>query len=278
MIRKHGWAGVLLLGAGAWQAGALAPLGLSDSQARELVLEQVRHGGTDTRMMSLNSYTPLVVAGRKAYQSVPAAQRAQVTNALFSWARAYAGSPGFRTAYASIRDESKPIPREYALTIEQEIKQLVDEQLAGHAQLRKAAESMSAKDKAAMLANLKQAQDQVTGAQYLQAERTARQEARAQDQKGFEEAAKAWAERFPPEPKQFVAKALRTLLQGTAGIDYSAKLITIQGEGGSILWFENTEYQKTKPWMWVEAILAGPEAVAAARAAAEAWLKELGAP
>jgi hypothetical protein len=276
MRPKHGWAGLLLLGAGAWQAGALAPLGLSDPQARELVLEQVRQGGTNARTLSMSSYTPLVLTGRRAYQKVPAAQRAQVTSALFGWARAYASTPAFRTEYTSIRAGLTPVPREYPLTIEQEIRREVDKQLAGHEQLRKAAESMPAKDKATMLANLKQAQDQLRSPVYLQAERADREAKRAEEQAGYDRAVKAWEEKFPPDPRQFVAKALRTLLEGTAGVDFSARLITIQGEGGSILWFENTEYQKTKPWMWIEAILAGPDAVAVARTAAEAWLKELG--
>ena len=86
---------------------------------------------------------------------------------------------------------------------------------------------------------------------------------------------KEWQETFPAEPGAFVARALRTLLEGTAGVDYSAKLVTVVGEGGEILWFADLSYRETKPWMWVEAIFAGKEAVAAARVAAEAWLKEL---
>ncbi len=99
---------------------------------------------------------------------------------------------------------------------------------------------------------------------------------RAREEKGFESATKEWEETFPVAPGAFIAKALRAFLEGTAGVDYSAKIVPVQGEGGESLWFENMSYRETKPWMWVEAILAGKQAIDAARAAAAAWLKELG--
>lgn len=268
--------GLMLVTAAAFQQSALTQLGLTDALARELVLEEVRNGGTDTRVMSARWHGRLVQQGRKSYQKVPVAQRTQATAGLFAWARTFIGSPGFKAAYTTIRAEQKPTPKEYALTIEQEIKKEVDEQLAGHEQMKQMAASMKPADREQMLANIKQAQAQLRSPEYLKAQRTMRLEERAREQAGEDEAVKNWQEWYPADPNAFAAKALRALLEGTAGVDYSAKLVTVAGEGGDVIWFENLAYRKTKPWMWVEALLAGKEAVTAARIAAQAWLKELG--
>jgi len=268
---------VLVTGSAAGlRQGALSPLGLTEAVARELMLEEVRNGGTDTRVLSARWHTRLVNKGREGYQKLPVAQRAAATTGLFAWAKAFTGSPAFKTAYTGIRAEQKPTQREYALTIEQEIKKEVDEQLAGHEQMKQAAASMPAKDRENMLASLKQAQAQLRSPEYLQAVRAGKVEERAQEQASLDKVTKEWQETFPAEPGVFVARALRTLLEGTAGVDYSAKLVTVVGEGGDMLWFADLSYREAKPWMWVEAILAGKEAVDAARSAAEAWLAELG--
>jgi hypothetical protein len=260
----------------ALRQSALSQLGLTEAAARELMLEEVRNGGTDTRVTSARWYTRLVKKGREGYQKLPVAQRAAATTGLFAWARAFTGSPAFKTAYTGIRAEQKPTPRDYALTIEQEIKKEVDEQLAGHEQMKQATASMSAKDREAMLASIRQAEAQLRGSVYLQALRADKVEERAREQASLDKGTKEWQETFPAEPSAFVARALRTLLEGTANVDYLAKLVTVVGEGGEMLWFADLSYRETKPWMWVEAILAGKEAVGAARSAAEAWLKELG--
>jgi len=270
-------AGMVLLTAAWLRQSALAQLGFAEAAARDLVMTEVREGGTDHRSRA-RSYTRLVIAGRKAYQKVPLAARGQLTPGLFAWVKAYLNTPGFSAEYARIREELKPVSRVYELTIEQEIKQEVDEQLAGHAQLKQAAATMKPADRDQMLANLKQAEAMLRSPEYLKAQRTEREEARARDEAGIERATAEWLLRYPATVGGFAARNLRSLLEGTAGVDYSAKLVTIVGEGGESLGFENEGYRTGKSWMWVESVLAGKEAVTAARAAAEAWLKELGAP
>jgi hypothetical protein len=266
---------VLLLGA-AFRQGALSLFGLTEAIARELVLEEVRNGGTDTRVMSARWHGRMVLRGRSAYQKIPVGQRAQATAGIFAWAKVFIASPAFKAAYTQIRADLKPIPREYALTIDQEVKKEVDEQIAGHEQTKQATASMPAKDRETILASIKQAQAQLRSPDFLQAVRAGKVEERAQEQASMDNVTREWQETFPVDSRAFAAKALRALLEGTAGVDYSAKLVTVVGESGEGLWFANTSYRETKPWMWVEAILAGKEAVTAARVAAEAWLKEIG--
>src|SRR5688572_11306526 len=215
---------VLVTGSAAGlRQGALSPLGLIEAVARELMLEEVRNGGTDTRVLSARWHTRLIKKGRESYQKLPVAQRAAATTGLFAWAKAFTGSPAFQTAYTGIRAELKPTPRQYALTIEEEIKKEVDEQLAEHEQMKQAAASMPEKSREPILASIKQAQAQLRSPEYLQAVRPGKAEERATEQASLDKVTKEWQETFPADRDAFVAKALRTFLEGTAGVDYSAK-------------------------------------------------------
>ena len=160
---------VLVTGAGsALRQSALSQLGLAEAAARELVMTEVREGGTDSRSPA-RSYSGLAMAGRKAYQKVPVAARAQVTSGLFAWVKAYLNTPGFKAEYARIREEMKPVPTEYELTIEQEIRKEIDEQLAGHEQMKQMAASMKPADREQMLATIKQVQAMLRSPEYLNA-------------------------------------------------------------------------------------------------------------
>ena len=56
-------------------------------------------------------------------------------------------------------------------------------------------------------------------------------------------------------------------------MNFSARTINLTGGLDGIEFVDKAD--RAKPWMWQEAALVGPEATAAARAAAEAWLKEI---
>lgn len=275
MKRLQGALGLLMLSSVLVRQGALTQFGLTEASARELVMAEVESGGTDSRSMSARSYAPMVIKGRAAYQKIPAASRAQATVGLFAWARAHVSSPAFKTAYIKLRSDNKPQPKIYEQTIDQELKAKFDEMAAGHEQTRKMVASLPAKDRAPVLAQIKEAEATARSPEFINAVRAGLVEERAKEQEGFDSAMKAWAARYPADPNAFTVKNLKALLAGIDGVDYAAKLVTIVGEGGSTLGFENAAYRE-KPWMWVECVLAGKDAVAAARLAAEAWLRELG--
>jgi hypothetical protein len=69
-----------------------------------------------------------------------------------------------------------------------------------------------------------------------------------------------------------IAKRLREFLAVSADVDFAAKLTSKNGK----MIFENPSYEQ-KPGQWKMCFRAGKDATAAARAAAQAWLKELGA-
>lgn len=214
-------------------------------------------------------------AGRKAYKALPASARGPVSTALFAWAKAYAATPAFKAAYLKIRSEQKPTYREYELTVEQEVQKNIQEQLANVEALRKAAASMAPADKAQALASAKEAEAMIRNPAIVNADRAQREADRAKDKAETDRITRDWEARYPAEVRAYVALTLRQFLGATAGVDFNAKLVTIVGEGGESLGFANPDYQK-KPWQWIECVLAGPEAVSAARAAAAEWLKEVG--
>jgi hypothetical protein len=98
---------------------------------------------------------------------------------------------------------------------------------------------------------------------------------RALDQVDYKNAMEAWQKNQPPDSNTLVARILREFLDTAIDIDFAARQRVVVGEGGSGLGFVNEAYNK-KPWQWRAAYEFGPEAIAAARAAAQQWLKELG--
>ena len=94
---------------------------------------------------------------------------------------------------------------------------------------------------------------------------------RDQETRDYQKTLADWQRDFPENPNGAVAKRLREFLAGTADIDFNAKTKPVDGR----LLFENSTYQN-KPEPWKLCYRAGKEATTAARAAVQAWLKELG--
>ena len=56
-------------------------------------------------------------------------------------------------------------------------------------------------------------------------------------------------------------------------MNFSARTISLTGGPDGIEFIDKAD--RAKPWMWQAAAIVGREATVAARAAAEAWLKEI---
>ena len=86
---------------------------------------------------------------------------------------------------------------------------------------------------------------------------------------------RAFWEALPADPRKIFARRLREFLDATADVNFSARTITLvlepNGDGIEFVDKANRE----RHWIWQEAVIAGPEATAAARVAASAWLKEI---
>ena len=195
-------------------------------------------------------YTFLVTKGRAAYQKVPVAARGQVTTGLFAWARTYTNSPAFKTEYARLRAEGTPQPKQYPKTVDQELA-----------------------DMEKQMANLKIPEATIRA--QMKGARASIEADRATENEKYQGYVKAWQERYPADSQAFVAKYLREFLAATAGLDFSAKVEIADTRVGPLPQFVDPALQN-KPWQAVDAVYAGRDAATAARAAAEAWLKEIG--
>lgn len=78
---------------------------------------------------------------------------------------------------------------------------------------------------------------------------------------------------LPADPQKLFARRLRGFLEATADADFSAKTISLTGGADSIEFVDPADRKES--WVWQAAVIAGPEATTAARAAAEAWLREI---
>ena len=79
--------------------------------------------------------------------------------------------------------------------------------------------------------------------------------------------------RLPADPQKLFARRLREFLDATGDVNFAARIGHLNGEAEGIVFRDRSDRQRH--WIWQEAVIVGPEATAAARAAAEAWLKEI---
>ena len=80
-------------------------------------------------------------------------------------------------------------------------------------------------------------------------------------------------EAFPADPQKLFARRLRAFLEATADANFSARIIHLTGGPDGIEFVDPAD--RGKSWVWQAAVIVGQEATTAARAAAEAWLKEI---
>jgi hypothetical protein len=245
---------------------ALAQLGLSEAAARAFVLAEVKSQAGGRR-------SPIAVAGNRAFYKLPPAARGPAATALFAWAKAYVNSPAFRTAYATFREGVIPREPQYAQTVDEAVRQEVDNMRAGIAQLKQAAASMAPAERASLLDVVAQQEAQFENGELAKVLRTNLEAERAAQATGDTEAAHAANERYPADPRLLFARRLREFLADTADANFSAPTISLTG-GAEGIELVDPEDRK-KPWMWQAAVIVGPEATTAARTAAASWLKEM---
>ncbi len=255
------WTGTLVAQSG------LAPLGLTEVVARTFVLDEIKSPATSRG-------SQIAVAGTRAFLTLPAPARGPAAAALFGWAKAYVGSATFKTAYATYRrgvigPDERPRPP----SVDDELQKLIEETKVGIAQAR----AIAAKLPPAEAANLlKLVAEQEAG---LESGATAKQlragvEAQHAERTSSDAAsAKQDNERYPADPSRIFTRRLREFIDATADVNFSARTLSLTGGTDGIEFLAKADRQRH--WMWQAAAIVGPEATSAARAAAEAWLKEL---
>jgi hypothetical protein len=245
---------------------ALAQLGLTETQARNFVLEEIKSPSLDRR-------SEIAIAGTRAFLQLPRAARGAAATGLFAWARAYTSSSAFSASYASYRKGRIPQTAQYSLTVEEAVKKDLDEQLAGIAQLREAAASMPPADRDRILESAKKAEATLTDPVMIKQLRDMLAAERQRDSGNETKLIAEVEESVPADPGKLFEGRLREFLDETADVDFAARTLSLNGGPDGIVFLDRAD--RKRHWLWQQAVIVGPEATAAARAAAEAWLKEL---
>lgn len=247
--------------------GALAPLGLTEAAARNFLLNEATSTSTNRR-------APIVETGRRAFYKLPAAARGPAATALFAWAQTYVGSPAFKTTYANHRrDVLGPDERPGQPSVDDQVQKAIDEMKTGIAQAREMAAKLPPADAARVLRSVEEQEARITSGEVEKMLRVGLGAERAERVERDAAAATADAERYPADPTVIFRRRLRQFLDATADVNFSARTLSLTGGPDGIEFVDKSDRQRS--WMWQEAVIAGPEATAAARAAAQAWLKEI---
>ena len=215
-------------------------------------------------------------AFKAGWSATPANARAALVQGGLAWAKAYAASPAFAAAYAARRAENKPEAPQYTQTVEQELAAERAKQKQELDDFKAQLKSMPADQRKAMAdmaTMMEQQQKQFAADPQMQAMiRQGKEMERAEHAQRFKDGMVMWQKDWPVDPKPLIAKRLREFLAACSDVDFAAKLIhdpSIDKQR-----FAETRYE-IKSAEWKYCYRAGKAPVEAARAFAQAWMKEL---
>lgn len=246
------------LGMRLFAQSAPARLGLEEREAQQDVLSSIENG-----------WPSFGNAGR-AFTALPVAARVAVVHAGFAWIKTYVGSPAFKDAAAKARENRKPSPPSFNGSVDDELKKKQADQAKSLADAKTMMASLPASAQAEVAATLAQAQAQMNDPKMIALMRANIENDRATQEQAYEADLKKWQEDVPLDPMVLVAERLRTFMDVSADVDFSA---TLAGAGRDAR-FANPAYEE-KSSDWKMCFRAGKEAVDAARAEAADWLKTL---
>ncbi len=266
-MNRHAVAGIVLsaIAASAPLAGQAitSQLGITDGRAREAVFDSFMAGSVS-------------LAGKaEAFTSASPQARAMMVHAAATLARAFVESDEFKRRYADHREANGPDPLPEEQTADQVLakqragfeqqvealrKQFVDDAITPEQRttLEEGFEAMRAR-----FTEMEKGPQRTELEAMLKAQRAPQVAAHAAAVSAFEAA-------YPADPRALVAMRLRALLDATADIDFSARLL----EQDKKQRFANPAYE-AKPAEWKMCFRAGKSATDAARAFARTWLADL---
>jgi hypothetical protein len=256
---------VIVVVAGVAAAAAddvLSRIGVTPAAAKEAVGSMINSGIINPRLPS------------GVFKLLSPTARADAATAGVAWLKAYVGTAEFTQQYAKIRANRKPEPPAFEGAPEDELKKAAAEQAQQAEDSKKALASLPPEQRKQIEDAMKQAQDMAAKMDTPEMRKMrldAIKAKRAQETTDYQKMLADWQRDFPENPNGAIAKRLREFLGGTADVDFNAKTKPVDGR----LLFENSTYQN-KPEPWKLCYRAGKEATTAARAAVQAWLKELG--
>jgi hypothetical protein len=252
-----GLVGVVSIGLAAQTV--LSRVGLSENDAR------------NTFMQSMIGIASPGAATRPFLALAPAARAAVVTDAV-SWAKVYANSAPFKKAWADERTQNKPEAPQSDTDAQ---KQQAADQQKQVEDMKKTIASLPPDQQKQMQAMVDQMMAQQAALQkdpkYQALVKQSADETKNRTQKDYADATARWQKDYPADPNVAIGRRLHDFLTMSADVNFDAKLVASDGRKT----FVDPAFE-AKPKAWKMCFRAGREATAAARAAAQAWLKEIG--
>jgi hypothetical protein len=250
--------------------GALAPFGVSEAAVQSMLLRVLDGGGV------LLEGSLIVGTIQSGYARVPVAMRAQATTAAFAWAKSYLQSPAFAASYAKFREQHRPQGAVIeAGSTDEIVQRRIDEYVAQLEEGRKALDGLSPADRAKGIQFIDEAIANARKPENVKGMRLAVELERGENTNSNQQAASSFDARWPADPKAYVKAQLEYFMKATAAIDYTLPKVWVTNASGVTVGFLSPGLEDL-PWETARAIVVGKEAVDAARAAATAWLQELG--
>ncbi len=248
--------------------GTLAQLGLTDARARTFLFDELRSASDGAGRRSA-----IAVTGHRAFYKLPASARGPAATALFAWARAHVNSPAFKTAYATFRREANPVDTRAQPSVDERLAGELARMREGIGQAKQIAASLPPADRDRLLEQVSEQEARMRDPAWVGSLRSMLElEARGRDESNAS-SGRRFEEEFPADPNLIVARRLRRFLDDTADADFSAPIIRLTDGPDGMEFVEAAHRARSSTWQL--AVLAGPEATTAARAAADAWLKEI---
>jgi hypothetical protein len=251
-------------------SGPLSPFGVNEAAVQSMLLRVLDGGGV------LIEGSQIVDTIQKGYARVPAAMRAQATTAAFAWAKSYLHSPAFAAAYAKFREQHRPATAvSEAGSIEEVVQRRIDAYVAQLEAGKKAFDVLSPADRAKGIKGIDDAIANARSAENVKGMRLAVDLERSENAKSNQQSSGDFDARWPAHPRAYVRKQLQYFMTMTEHIDYTLPKVWVTNPSGATVGFMSPGLEDL-PWETTRALVIGKEAVDAARAAAAAWLQELG--
>ncbi|HEX4347159.1 MAG TPA: hypothetical protein VHZ73_06280 [Vicinamibacterales bacterium] len=237
-------------------------LGTQESEARQQTLNTVLHG-----------YLPSL--GATAFKAATPAARSAMVQKVAAWAKTFIQSPAFKTAYDKAREDAKPRPPAASGSYADQLKKQREDFDKTIAEMRKSAAGQSQQVRDSIEAVIKQTQAQFdemsknTDLMKTMEQATAQSAAAAKVE--YTQSAQAFDKEHPASINQAIALRLHRFLDTCGAVDFNAQIVA---KGGTKV-FVNPAYEANDD-DWKMCFRAGKEPVDAAKALAQAWLREIG--
>jgi hypothetical protein len=203
-------------------------------------------------------------------RSVQPADRAAVVSALGAFAKSYVDSEAFRTRYDGEWKSSQPPEPPAPKTGKQVVAERKAELKKAIADTENSLPNLPIEMRPSMRESIEQLRSSMKDLDGLEHVYGEQEKARYDADMAAYKRKLSDPNAMPRDPRVALKRALQKFLDGTAGVDYSATLVTRNDRQ----FFADKDLEKRPP-EWKMCFRAGREACEAARAFATSWLKDL---